>query len=177
MAVISHECHGVSDHWPLECLFNSFFRNNIEKTSLLDDEKSTGNKIKRRVINAESLFLSWKGKFVLTYTHDMQEGKFLIWLSLQTKYQFGNIKFSYYLIVITNGHGFYICFHLLPTISISFVFCVLQPDSNRNTLVICCIQCMPTNKNVYAHLFSTRASRKLNKKIYMFYQSTRTLWM
>ena len=38
-----HECHGISDHWQLDCLLNSFFRLTAKNISKLWWDKSTAD--------------------------------------------------------------------------------------------------------------------------------------
>ena len=66
ITAMSHEHHGVSNHWPLDCFFNSLFRVTSKKTSkplLLvlceGNPPVTGGFPSQRASNMESVSMLW----------------------------------------------------------------------------------------------------------------------
>ena len=63
--VMTHECTGISNHLPLDCLFNSWLRiiskNQMYKSLDFCEEKSlvTGGFPSQRASNVESICMSW----------------------------------------------------------------------------------------------------------------------
>ena len=75
--VTSHERHGISNHWPLDCLFNRLFRLTTKKTTNLRPThllSATCGFPSQSVCNAESVFMPWLHDSPFQWRHNGRDG-------------------------------------------------------------------------------------------------------